>query len=58
MDELLDTAPAGVQFLFENEDGSQVLLTVWGETDARVAFRPEPFSSWSAPLFPTKVEKI
>ncbi len=57
MDEL-DTAPAGVQFLFENEDGSQVLLTVWGETDARVAFRPEPFSSWSAPLFPTKVEKI
>jgi len=54
----LDSAPVGVQFVFDNEDGSQVLVTVWGETDARIALRPEPFSSWSAPLFPTKVEKI
>jgi|688.fasta_scaffold1092670_1 hypothetical protein len=54
----LDTAPVGVQFVFDNEDGSQVLVTVWGETDARIALRPEPFSSWSAPVFPTKVEKI
>ena len=54
----LDSAPVGVQFVFDNEDGSQVLVTVWGETDARVAFRPEPFSSWSPPVFPTKIEKI
>jgi hypothetical protein len=54
----LDSAPVGVQFIFDNEDGSQVLVTVWGETDARIALRPEPFSSWSPPVFPTKVEKI
>lgn len=54
----LDIAPVGVQFIFDNEDGSQVLVTVWGETDARIALRPDNFSSWSAPLFPTKVEKI
>ena len=54
----LDSAPVGVQFVFDNEDGSQVLVTVWGETDGRVAFRPEPFSSWSPPVFPTKIEKI
>ena len=58
MDDLLDTAPVGVQFVFDNEDGSQVLVTVWGETDARIALRPDNFSSWSPPVFPTKVEKI
>jgi hypothetical protein len=54
----LDVAPDGVQFLFDTEDGEQILLTVWGETDARIALRPDNFSSWSPPLFPTKVEKI
>ena len=54
----LDSAPVGVQFIFDNEDGSQVLVTVWGETDARIALRPDNFSTWSAPLFPTRVEKI
>jgi hypothetical protein len=54
----LDVAPEGVQFLFDTEDGEQILLTVWGETDARIALRPDNFSSWSPPLFPTKVEKI
>ena len=54
----LDSAPTGVQFVFDNEDGSQVLLTVWGETDARIASRPNTFSTWSPPIFPTKVEKI
>ena len=54
----LDIAPDGVQFLFDTEDGEQILLTVWGETDARIALRPDNFSSWSPPLFPTKVEKI
>ena len=54
----LDVAPNGVQFLFDTEDGEQILLTVWGETDARIALRPDNFSSWSPPLFPSKVEKI
>ncbi len=54
----LDVAPAGIQFLFDTEDGEQILLTVWGETDARIALRPDNFSTWSPPLFPTKVEKI
>jgi hypothetical protein len=58
LNDLLDIAPVGVQFIFDNEYGSQILVTVWGETDARIALRPDNFSSWSAPLFPTKVEKI
>lgn len=39
-------------FIREDEDGSQTLLTVFdGSTLVEMAFRPDKWSRWSAPLY-------
>ena len=48
----------GLNCVFDMEDGSQILVTVWGDSIARIAFRADSWSTWSPPVKASQIEKI
>lgn len=47
----------GIQFVFQLEDNSQILVSIWGDS-ARLAKREDPFARWEPPIYPIRVEKL
>jgi len=48
----------GRNYIFDMVDGSQILVTTWGNDIGRIAFRADAWSTWSPPVQATKIEQI